>query len=289
MRSSRTKLCLAFAIVPACILILAGSSFAARAESTEASGEEQAQTGGDEDRWDFLVAPYINLPSMSGTAGFGPASLPIDTTIGDLFTGNDFVFGLQAQMEAWYKRRWGGIFNGTWIILKQEDRALPGPGSEVYDLKVNTGYFEFFGAWDPFGERRFKEGSEGPTWDVQALVGLRVTTMHVNLDVSGSPLVELTENWVDPLLGARGRVRFGPDNRWSAISRVDFGGFGAGSDWTWNFVGMFGYDFHIKRLPCAVTLGVRGFGQDYESGSGASLFKWDVTQWGPILGFAMFF
>ncbi len=57
----------------------------------------------------------------------------------------------------------------------------------------------------------------------------------------------------------------------------------------WTFIGMFGYDFTLIRLPSTVTLGVRGFGQDYKDGSGSSKFAWDVTQWGPILSLAMHF
>ena len=187
----------------------------------------------DEDEWTFLVAPYIYLPSMSGSATVMGIEMPIDNSIADLFTENDFVFAIQAQTEAWYRKEWGAIFNATWMILKQEDRPLPGPlpVDPRYDLKVNTGYFELFAAYDPFGERPFGD-SGGPTWQVQPLVGFRVTAMWADLDIEGTPKINASEVWVDPLLGARGKLSFGNDNRWSFISRVDFGGFGAGSDFT---------------------------------------------------------
>jgi len=116
-----------------------------------------------------------------------------------------------------------------------------------------------------------------------------VTAMFTDLSINFTQVVDSSEVWVDPLLGARGQLRFGNDNRWSFISRVDFGGFGAGSDFTWNFIGMFGYDFNLIRLPSTVTFGVRGFGQDYDNGIGKARFAWDVAQWGPMFGLAMHF
>jgi hypothetical protein len=67
--------------------------------------------------------------------------------------------------------------------------------------------------------------------------------------------------------------------------RGDLGGFGAGSDFTWNAVGMLGYDFHIRSVASTVVLGARALYQDFEDGA----FRWDVTQYGPVLGLAFHF
>ncbi len=69
--------------------------------------------------------------------------------------------------------------------------------------------------------------------------------------------------------------------------RGDFGGFGAGSDFTWNALGAFGYDFHIRSIASTVLLGGRALYQDFEDNGGA--FRWDVTQYGPFLALALHF
>jgi hypothetical protein len=109
--------------------------------------------------------------------------------------------------------------------------------------------------------------------------------MRQELEFARNPDIEKTKTWADPILGARTILRFGNDNRWRWTLRGDFGGFGAGSDITWNLVGYFGYDFHIGSVSSMAVLGARGFYQDYSDGS----FAWDVTQYGPLLGLALRF
>jgi hypothetical protein len=63
------------------------------------------------------------------------------------------------------------------------------------------------------------------------------------------------------------------------------GGFGAGSEFTWNLVGLLGYDFHIGSAASRAFLGGRALYQDVDSGS----FEWDVTQYGPLPGLGFYF
>lgn len=110
---------------------------------------------------------------------------------------------------------------------------------------------------------------------------VRVTVLRVELDTVSGPKPEEMKSFADPILGARMGVRFGPERRWSWRMRGDLGGFGAGSDFTWNAVGMLGYDFRAK-VPVTVALGVCTLSQDYDDGSGLKYFRWDVTQYGPV-------
>jgi AhpD family alkylhydroperoxidase len=65
------------------------------------------------------------------------------------------------------------------------------------------------------------------------------------------------------------------------IVRGDVGGFGIGSDLTWNLVGTFQY--YLSRAV-SLDVGYRAFDIDYDQGSGATLFKFDVLMHGPRLG-----
>jgi len=179
------------------------------------------------------------------------------------------------------------IFNGMWVVLKQDDETASPPGplpSFDFDLKMNSGIFEFLGAYG-FGEISNGNNPGGGNWGVQPFIGARVTVLKQELNPVGASSVSETKTWADPILGARNVVKFGKDNRWSWTLRGDFGGFGVGSDFTWQGVGMFGYDFSMFKIPSTVTFGGRALYQDYSDDG----FTWDVTQYGPVLGLAMHF
>jgi hypothetical protein len=114
-----------------------------------------------EEKWDFVVAPYIWLPAMTGDATVKGFDLSIDTDIEDIFAKTDFAFSISGVFETWYRRRWGMQLNAYWAIL-QQNRNLGGTPAE-FDVTANMGLFELVGLYD-IGERRFGSGSSGPTW-----------------------------------------------------------------------------------------------------------------------------
>ncbi|WP_216644693.1 hypothetical protein [Candidatus Thiodictyon syntrophicum] len=83
---------------------------------------------------------------------------------------------------------------------------------------------------------------------VDLTVGLRVNS--VDLDVSLSPGMlagqrfGVSETWVDPLI--RARVRFVIADGWFATAFADIGGFGVGSDMTWQAFASLGYQFNAR-------------------------------------------
>jgi hypothetical protein len=247
--------------------------------------------------WDFAITPYIWLPAMTGEAAVKGRSVEIDTTVGDLFTETDFVFAVQAEFAAWYKQRFGMIFNGQWMALKQDDNSLqPGDGPPFsppgggpgffpveFDLKNNMGFFEFLGGYR-VGTWELGSGAGAPTLSFEPVVGLRVNHMRIKLKPEGN-LEDLAQSktWVDPILGGRLQLAFGPERHWQFKALGDVGGFGAGSDLAWNIAGLLGYEWRFKKHDFDLALGIRALSIDYEDGSGDAEFKWDVIQWGPVL------
>ncbi|MDJ0848908.1 MAG: hypothetical protein QNK04_11060 [Myxococcota bacterium] len=225
--------------------------------------------------WSFVLAPYIWLPAMTGEATVRGIPVEVETDISDIFD-KDRALSVKAQFEAWYKRRFGLLFDGQWSWLKQKDN-LDGTILE-FDFTMHMGYFDLYALYD-FGERPFTSEPGSPTWSIQPMVGARLSVMKLEVDFDrfGSP--DSTKVWADPLLGLRTELRFGNDNRWRWRMRYDFGGFGAGSDFTWQAIGALGYDFTLWRAAATVALGAQALSQDFEDGG----FRWDVTQYGPLL------
>ena len=88
----------------------------------------------------------------------------------------------------------------------------------------------------------------------------------------------LSEDWYDPIVGVRYLYDFG--NKWMISARGDIGGFGVGSDFTWNVLAL----VHFQPWKyAAIIAGYRVLDQDYEDGSGANRFAYDMRLKGPVL------
>jgi len=123
-------------------------------------------------------------------------------------------------------------------------------------------------------------------------IGFRVVNLKSSLDLvvdasvpgGGGPRSRsVSETWVDPVI--IGRAKF-PSKKWMFQLRGDLGGFGIGSDFTWQVQADIGYRF--SKL-FQLGLGYRYIGMDYENGSGADRFLYDVDTYGPALKFGFHF
>ena len=66
----------------------------------------------------------------------------------------------------------------------------------------------------------------------------------------------------------------------AATAGAGSGGFGAGSQFTWQAVGLVGYKFHIGTVATTLFAGYRALSQDFQS----SDFEWDMVVHGPLIG-----
>jgi hypothetical protein len=93
------------------------------------------------------------------------------------------------------------------------------------------------------------------------------SALEENLPTSGSRDVW----WIDPLVGLRGQVNF---TRWLFLAaQADVGGFGAGSQITWNLIGTVGVNF---TRNISAELGYRYMYVDYDRNG----FLYDVSTFG---------
>jgi hypothetical protein len=70
-------------------------------------------------------------------------------------------------------------------------------------------------------------------------------------------------------------------NKWRLRLRGDIGGFGIGSDLSWNLSALIVFKGwkHVS-----IGGGYRVFNQDYSDGNGINKFAYDATLHGPMLG-----
>ena len=76
------------------------------------------------------------------------------------------------------------------------------------------------------------------------------------------------------------------ESNWKLGIRGDVGGFGMGSDITWQVFPFVGYRF--SKL-FEISGGYRALGMDYKTGSGTDAFLYDMVIFGPQLGLVFHF
>ena len=88
--------------------------------------------------------------------------------------------------------------------------------------------------------------------------------------------------WVDPFVGFRLRHEMGPSKELSL--EADFGGFGVGSDFSWQVVGTYGFDTSCLGTPFHAVLGYRALSVDFSENGKFGKNGIDTVQHGPIMG-----
>jgi hypothetical protein len=111
--------------------------------------------------------------------------------------------------------------------------------------------------------------------NLDILVGLRWWNIRANVQVQPLLQARVQESFADPIVAARWRHQW--DQRWSTLLYTDVGGFGMGSEFTWQILTALNYQV---RDNIFLTAGYRHMSVKYRGG-GAHL---DVGMGGPVLG-----
>ena len=95
-------------------------------------------------------------------------------------------------------------------------------------------------------------------------------------------------DWVDPVVGARLRYNLAPGH--DVMLRGDVGGFGVGSQFSWNALAAYSFIFAKQDgVTYSGLLGYRALSADYEQGSGRTKYVYDQVMHGPITGLTIGF
>ena len=218
------------------------------------------------DEWQFQVSPYFWLASLHGTAGVGNLTTQVDESFSDVFHSLDFA------LMGFFEARKGRlvILTDLEYVAVSDDKATPGP----LFSDVNAKFKQFI--FDPeVGYRVFENPAKGQFIDV--LGGIRVWHVSTELDFGAGILpatqVEGSRNWVDAVVGLRGKMAL--SEKLFVTGKFDLGG--GGSKFTWQFFGGGGYNVNPK---VALIFGYRVLDVNYDKNN----FLYDLNQRGPIMG-----
>lgn len=272
---------------------VAGQSSVA-AGSPVAAPSEPPPPLASEPTLEIALSPYVWLMGFDGTVGAGRVKADVDKTFFDILDDTSHVFGLMGALDVRYERL---VFqlNGTWTTAEIEDEPARVPaGTLDTKLDIDSLWLELYAGYRlidtpldeaPLPKRRLT---------LDAFVGGRYTSLDNDFSLSTEVPIQLpdgsvlppgvrrdigaSESWVEPFVGLR--LDIGLTESINLGFRGDIGGFGAGSDFSWQAFGAIGYRWRFETWSLNLFGGYRALAQDYSDGG----FTWNVITHGPMLG-----
>lgn len=230
-----------------------GGLSAAHAQSDESTRDEN---------WRYQVTPYVWMSGLDGRVQpFRGAPLAhVDKSFSELMDNLDAAAFLTGTA-----RRDNLVLHADLTYATTSDSATLPIGMPVKtkvrqtSATVTAGY-----AW-----------AASDRAGVDLMAGLRYWDINAAVTVPGLVAARSNSSFVDPIVAVRWRQALAP--RWSSLAYADVGGFGVGSNSTWQLLALANYQ---ARDNLYLSIGYRHLSVDYRE-HGRRL---DVALSGPILG-----
>jgi hypothetical protein len=217
--------------------------------------------------WEFTIAPYLVAAAMDGTVGVKGQEVKLDVPFSNIWDNLHFGAMVHFDMK---NDRWLVSSDLIYMDLQQSTDVANGTAKAT----VTETVFEVAGGYRSSKEFTLLAGAR------LVDLGGKLSFTGTNADRSSSQ----SKSWVDPFVGAQLNVAL--SDRWWFDLHGDIGGFDVGSKLAWQAYADVGY--RASDLV-SVYLGYRALDIDYESGSGSTLFRYDVLTAGPQIGVAFRF
>jgi hypothetical protein len=193
--------------------------YAADADGFESSGHA----------WEFEAIPYLWMAGVRADIEIGKfPPLPIDESFSEILDHLSGVFMARFEAQSGH----GGLIADLFYV----DISFPFNVDTVdIDFDETLAFGTFVANYRPFGDDKSY---------LDLLGGIRAWHFETQVvdKAAGIDAVLLKDNWLDPIIGARGRASF--TDRFFGTAYGDVGGFGLGSELTWQAMATLGYQVH---------------------------------------------
>lgn len=213
------------------------------------------------------LAIYLWGAGLKGDIGNAAGASPVDVKF------DDILDNLEAGFMLNYRGKWDQWSFGADYIYLNINPSSDTPPATI-DLKQSV--LELTGGY------AIQPG-------IELLAGIRAVDISTDITVTPPPMVPATpavnaqDDWVDPLIGIDYRSPLA--DKWHFYGRADLGGFGVGSDLTYQLAAYFGYK---PSDNWNLYAGYRHLDFDYKSDNDKKFF-YDLSISGPLAGFSYHF
>lgn len=275
------------------------------ASAVRPAAAEQASPG---DGWRFSATAYAWFTSVSGNTTARGQIFDVNAGFIDIVNNSSSIAAFNGYFEA-NKGPVGFYADLVWSNLGFSKSAAryrnPLPGLNVNgvvnaQLNYTMTIVEVGGIYEA---ARWSH-SPGSFTAADALLGLRYWNNSVTASLDTAMTADLYNlgfersrdiavaksgnlEWVDPVVGFRVRHQFTPNQ--TAFVRGDVGGFGLGSQFSWQAVAAYAYAWQFDGYKLAATLGYRALATNYTTGAGIDTRGIDLVLHGPLIGFSIKF
>jgi hypothetical protein len=262
------------------------------------------------DKWEFSLTPYGWATSINGDITARGHKVDVNESFIEIVEKSDSLLAWMTYFEArkgrlafftdfvWADLGFPGNFNLTRDPLGRFDRAtlnIKGNAQLDYqELIIQSGVAYEIARWEsaPGSFTALDLMGSARYWNQDVDLSLRLTgTLTVNLRELGLQLersrrVAIARSgdleWVDPVVGARIRHQIAPGREFMLLG--DIGGFGAGSEFSWQAVATYGFDVNCFGSPLHTVIGYRALAVDFSENGQFGKNALDVVQHGPVMG-----
>lgn len=222
------------------------------------------------DDWQFTLSPYMWLAGVEGNVAALPPlpEAPIDISPSDAIDDTEAAFMVRFGAK---KGRHGLLMDFVYADLRSDEDLIKQLGLKLRATSKNTvlslGYaYEIYSedglVLDAFAGARY--------WDVETIV-----RFSGGQGLLAGRRIDNKEDWIDPMVGLRGRTPLG-DSSFYLAGWAALGGFDVNADLFYDISVNLGYQW---TDAIDTSLGYRVFDVDYDDG-----FIYDVEQYGFVLG-----
>ena len=231
-------------------------------------GVAHGQTPASAGDWQFAVAPYIWAAGIKGEVATLPPAPAVDIDVGfsDILKNLNIAFMGLAEI---HNGRFSVLLDLTYTRLEAKSDT-PGPLFSDAKLTTTAAFATVTGGYRVISL---------PQGFLEPFVGGRLWYVATQVKLGSGLLASRKgsddEVWFDPIIGVRARANLG--SGFFVSGYFDFGGYGVGSDVTWQAYGGLGYEFSSSW---SVFGGYRYLSVDYDRNG----FVYDIEQHGPMTG-----
>jgi hypothetical protein len=214
--------------------------------------QTDAPAQGTDKKWHYLADIYLLFPTMKGETGIDDiVDVPIDASTSDIFS--NLKMGGMVYFEA-NTNKWAITTDLVFMNLNTDIE----PGKLFHSGNVSMKQF----IWETDGFYRinsfFEAGLGARLYNLQTGIDARRNVFPMGTEeVMGSH----SDTWCDPVVTTR--LAKAVNNKWFVQCGADVGGFGIGSELSWQLQGYAGY--HFTKV-FQMRVGYRYLSIDYQKG-----------------------